>query len=145
MSKGVDKVIDVELLEIMKLFTDFHDAREALESAHRIMSSEDSLAREKLDAMLTAFAAERSIELVDQENVIYVTDSDSDPEFWQKRYNEVKAFRNALRNAERKANEASRQAFLTSMKSSFDELPEELKEAMDASFDPDGWSFITEY
>jgi hypothetical protein len=127
----------------MKLFTDFHDAREALEMACRIMSSDEKTERQKLDAMLTAFAAERSIELIDQEKVIY---TDSDPEFWQKRYNEVKAFRDAYVAAERKANEASRRAFLASMKSSFDDLPGELKEAMDASFNPvHGWSFITEY
>ena len=128
----------------MRLFTDFYDAKEALEMAHRIMSSEEKTGKEKLDAMMTAFVAERSIEVIDQQNGINV--SDSDPEFWQKQYNEVKAFRDAYVAAERKANEASRRAFMASMKSSFDELPGELKEAMDASFNPVyGWRFITEY
>ena len=128
----------------MKLLEDFCDAKEALEMAHRIMSSEEKTEKEKLDAMMTAFAAERSIEVIDQQNGIDVPDPD--PELWQRRYDEVKAFRDAYIAAERKANEASRRAFLASMKSSFDELPEELKEAMDASFNPVyGWRFITEY
>ncbi len=128
----------------MKLLEDFYDAREALEMAHRIMSSEEKTEREKLDAMLTAFAAERSIELLDQKDGVNFTELD--PEFWGERYNQVKAFRDAYIAAERRANEASRRAFLASMKSSFDELPEGLKEVMDASFNPVyGWRFITEY
>jgi hypothetical protein len=130
----------------MKLLEDFYDAREALEMALRIMSSEERTEREKLDAMLTAFAAERSIELLllDQKDGVNFTELD--PEFWQRRYNEVKAFRDAYMAAKRRANEASRRAFLASMKSSFDELPEGLKEVMDASFNPVyGWRFITEY
>jgi hypothetical protein len=129
----------------MKLFEDFYDAKEALEMAHRIMSSssEEKTEREKLDAMLTAFAAERSIE-IDQQNGIDVPDPD--PEFWQRRYNQVKAFRDAYVAAKRKADEVSRRAFLDSMKASFEELPVELKESMDASFHPAyGWRFITEY
>jgi hypothetical protein len=128
----------------MKLLEDFYDAREALKMAHRIMSSEEKTEREKLDAMLTAFAAERSIELLDQKNGVNFTELD--PDFWGEQYNQVKAFRDAYIAAERRASEASRRAFLASMKSSFDELPEGLKEVMDASFNPVyGWRFITEY
>jgi hypothetical protein len=128
----------------MKLLEDFYDAREALEMAHRIMSSEEKTEREKLDAMLTAFAAERSIELLDQKDGVNFTELD--PEFWGERYNQVKAFRDAYIAAERRANEASRRAFLDSMKASFEELPVELKESMDASFHPAyGWRFVTEY
>jgi hypothetical protein len=128
----------------MKLLEDFYDAREALEMAHRIMSSEEKTEHEKLDAMLTAFAAERSIELLDQKDGVNFTELD--PEFWGERYNQVKAFRDAYIAAERRANEASRRAFLDSMKASFEELPVELKESMDASFHPAyGWRFVTEY
>jgi uncharacterized membrane protein YccC len=127
----------------MKLLENFYDAREALEMAHRIMSSEEKTEREKLDAMLTAFAAERSIE-IDQQNGIDVPDPD--PDFWQRRYDQVKAFRDAYNEASRRANEASRRAFLDSMKASFEELPVELKESMNASFHPAyGWNFLTEY
>jgi hypothetical protein len=128
----------------MKLFEDFYDARQAMESAHQIMASDEKTEKEKLDAMLLAFAAERSIELLDQKDGVNYTDPD--PEFWQRRYEVVKAFRDAYNEASRRANEASRRAFLASMESSFDELPGDLKKSMNASFNPvHGWSFITEY
>jgi hypothetical protein len=129
----------------MKLLEDFYDAREALEMAHRIMMSSEKTEREKLDAMLTAFAAERSIEVIDQQKN-GINDVGLDPDFWKRHYEVVKTFRDAYVAAKRKADEVSRRAFLDSMKASFEELPVELKESMDASFHPAyGWRFITKY
>jgi hypothetical protein len=128
----------------MKLFEDFYDAKEALEMAHRIMSNDENTRRRRLSAMLMAFEAERSIELLDQKDGVNY--AELDPEFWGKRYNQVKAFRDAYVAAKRKADEVSRRAFLDSMKASFEELPVELKESMDASFHPAyGWNFLAEY
>jgi hypothetical protein len=129
----------------MKLFEDFDDAKEALEAAYRIMSNDENTRRRRLSAMLMAFEAERSIELINQQPY-GANFADPDPEFWQRRYDEVKAFYDAYVAAERRANEASLRAYLNSLKSSFDDLPGELKKAMDASFHPVyGWNFITEY
>jgi hypothetical protein len=94
--------------------------------------------------MMTAFAAERSIELLDQKDGVNYTELD--PDFWKRHYEVVKAFRDAYVAAKRKADEVSRRAFLDSMKASFEELPVELKESMNASFHPAyGWNFLTEY
>ena len=130
----------------MKLFEDFYDAREALEMAHRIMSNDENTRRRRLSAMLMAFEAERSIELINQQSRYGVNFADPDPEFWQRRYDEVKAFYDAYVAAERRANEASLRAYLNSLKSSFDDLPGELKEAMDVTFHSIyGWEFTTKY
>jgi hypothetical protein len=136
-------MIDVELLEIMKRFVYLEDAKQALEEAHFIMSSVQRSPEDRLQAMMTAFAAERALEMFQKEPRFWTGGIEvSDPKFWYEQHDKVRRFYDAYVAAKRCANEA----YLLSMKAAFDELPGELKEAMDASFNPVyGWSFITEY
>ena len=109
----------------MKLYDDIYDAKEALDEAYYVMQDDDTPAERKLLAMLKAFCAERSIEVLYQDDL----PDGNDPGFWLRRHSEVEAFRKAYLTADAAATTAANTAYLQSMKVAFEGLPEEIGRA----------------